>query len=90
MLSTLSPEVYNKVLRKMNKTHNSIGSNPGSAEPLSPSQRMKRRDRRQIRLITDQPRVSVEKSSEKGDGSEEKFNSQKINHRDRRVGKSQV
>ena len=35
-MSTLSSEVYNKVLRKMNKTHNSIGSNPGSVEPLSP------------------------------------------------------
>lgn len=43
MMNTLSPEVYNKVLRKMNKTHTSIGSNSGSAEPLSPSQRYKRK-----------------------------------------------
>lgn len=28
MMSTLSPEVYNKIMRKMNKTQNSLGSNP--------------------------------------------------------------
>ena len=43
MMSTLSPEVYNKIVRKMNKTQNSIGSNPGSLEPTSPTQRIKRK-----------------------------------------------
>lgn len=43
MMNTLSPEVYNKIMRKMNKTHNSIGSNTGSVEPVSPTQRIKRK-----------------------------------------------
>lgn len=59
MMSTLSPEVYNKIMRKMNKTHNSIGSNPGSVEPVSPTQRIKRKERRQIRLTTDEPMISL-------------------------------
>lgn len=41
MMSTLSPEVYHKVLRKMNKTHNSIGSNE-SLEPISPMHKKKK------------------------------------------------
>ena len=61
MMSTLSPEVYNKIMRKMNKTHNSIGSNE-SLEPRSPMHRPTKRDRRMIRLTTDDPRmISVEK-----------------------------
>jgi hypothetical protein len=43
MISTLSPEVYNKIIRKMNKSNNSIGSNAGSAEAVSPTQRIKRK-----------------------------------------------
>ena len=43
MMSTLSPEVYNKVLRKMNKTHTSVGSNTGSVEHVSPSQKFRKR-----------------------------------------------
>lgn len=62
MMSTLSPEVYNKLLRKMNKTHNSIGSHSGSInEPLSPVQKFQRKERRFIRLTTDDPNFSIEK-----------------------------
>lgn len=42
-MSTLSSDVYNKIMRKMNKTQNSLGSNPGSVEPVSPSQKIKRK-----------------------------------------------
>lgn len=59
MMSTLSPEVYNKIMRKMNKTQNSLGSNPGSVEPLSPTQRIKRKQLRKIRLTTDEPMISI-------------------------------
>lgn len=65
MMSTLSPEVYHKLLRKMNKTHNSIGSHSGSMnEPLSPVQRFQRRERRNPRFITDEPILSSEKGQE--------------------------
>lgn len=52
MMSTLSPDVYSKIMRKMNKTQNSLGSNPGSVQPLSPGQRIKRKEKRQ-RITTD-------------------------------------
>ena len=65
MMSTLSPEVYNKILRKMTKTDNSIGSHSGSVnEPLSPAQRFIRKDRRMIRLVTDDPLNSIDKDTE--------------------------
>lgn len=95
-MSTLSPEVYSKIMRKMNKTQNSLGSNPGSVEPLSPSQRIKRKQRRHIRLTTDEPMVSIEKSNEKqyrkDNISEEKSASQVLAYmeRDRKTRKSQA
>lgn len=65
MMATLSPEVYNKILRKMNKTHNSIGSHSGSVnEPLSPAHKFIRREKRMIRLVTDDPLNSIDKDTE--------------------------
>lgn len=75
MMATLSPEVYNKILRKMNKTHNSIGSHSGSVnEPLSPAHKFLRREKRMIRLVTDDPLNSIDKDTEmrKNNISEEK------------------
>ena len=64
-MATLSPEVYNKILRKMNKTHNSIGSHSGSVnEPLSPAHKFIRREKRMIRLVTDDPLNSIDKDTE--------------------------
>ncbi len=46
----------------MNKTHNSIGSHSGSInEPLSPVQKGPRKERRFIRMVTDDPGNSLEK-----------------------------
>ena len=88
MMSTLSPEVYNKILRKMNKTQNSIGSQPSSInEPLSPIQKIKRRDRRFARLVTDDALNSHENEIEirKNNISEEKA---KVSLREKKIRKS--
>lgn len=71
----------------MNKTQNSIGSQPGSNEPLSPIQKIRRKDRRFARLVTDDPINSQENDREirKNNISEEKA---KVPLRDKKIRKS--
>lgn len=64
MFSILSPDVYNKLLRKLNKVNISMGSHKSglSNEPLSPQSNPNRRSKNQKRLQTEHdPLLSVGK-----------------------------